>query len=90
MNEPLDPDVLYKVGCGKKHGRHVLANGYIDSRVSASQSRSSMSSGSFEDVRPSRRIKTSVDRIGELEKNMQEIRQMLIVSSYNIMILLHN
>jgi hypothetical protein len=43
-----------------------------------------------EHVRPPRRIKTSVDRIGELEKNMQEIRQMLIVSSYNIMILLHN
>jgi hypothetical protein len=74
MNEPLDPDVVYKIGCGKKHGRHVLANGYIDSRGSASQNRSSMSYGSFEDVRPPRRIKTSVDRIGELEKNMQEIR----------------
>jgi hypothetical protein len=63
-----------RLAVAKKHVRHVLANGYIDSRVSASQSRSSMSYGSFEDVRPPRRIKTSVDRIGELEKNMQEIR----------------
>jgi hypothetical protein len=90
MNAPLDPDVVYKVGCGKKHGRHCLANGYIDSRVSASQSRSSMSCGSFEDIRPSRRLRTGVDRIGDLESQMVEIRQILIVSSHNVMILLHN
>jgi hypothetical protein len=38
MREPIDPDLVHKAGCGKKHGRHVLADGYIDSRVSASQS----------------------------------------------------
>ena len=66
MNAPLDPDVVYKVGRGKKHGRHFIANGYIDSRVTASRSRS-MSSASIDDVRPPRRIRTAVDRIGELE-----------------------
>jgi hypothetical protein len=90
MNEPFDPEVVYKVGCGKKHGRHILANGYIDSRASTSQSRSSMNYGSSEDVRPPKRIKTSVDRIGELEKDMREMKQMLMVCSHNIMIWLHN
>jgi hypothetical protein len=31
MREPIDLNIVYKVGCGKKHGRHVLADGYIDS-----------------------------------------------------------
>jgi hypothetical protein len=29
--EPIDPDLMYKAGCGKKHGRHVFVDGYIDS-----------------------------------------------------------
>jgi hypothetical protein len=40
MREPIDPDIVYKAGCGKKHGRHLLADGYIDTRVSASHNRS--------------------------------------------------
>jgi hypothetical protein len=24
MREPIDPDLVYKAGCGKKHGRHIL------------------------------------------------------------------
>jgi hypothetical protein len=40
IREPFDPDVVYKARCGKKHGHHFLADGYIDSWVSASQSRS--------------------------------------------------
>jgi hypothetical protein len=38
MREPIDPDIMYKAGCGKKYGRHLLADGYIDTRVSASHS----------------------------------------------------
>jgi len=53
MNEPIDPDVVYKAGCGKKHGRHLLADGYIDSRASASQSQS-MSYATDENIRPAR------------------------------------
>ena len=29
--EPIDPDVLMRVGGGKRHGRYWIANGAIDS-----------------------------------------------------------
>jgi hypothetical protein len=53
MNEPLDLDIVYKVGCGKKHGRLLLADGYIDSRVSASQC-GSMSNATEDNIRPAK------------------------------------
>jgi hypothetical protein len=37
IRDSIDPDVVYKVGCGKKHGHHFLADGYINLQVSASQ-----------------------------------------------------
>jgi hypothetical protein len=79
MREPLDPDIVYKVGCGKKHGRHFLANGFIDSRASASQSRS-RSDATEDNIRPSTRIKTPVDRIVDLEVKVDGIYEMLRVS----------
>ena len=72
MNEPIDPDVVYKAGCGKKHGRHLLADGYIDSRASASQSQS-MSYATDENIRPARRIRTPVDRIEDLETKYDDL-----------------
>jgi hypothetical protein len=53
MTGPIDPDIVYKAGCGKKHCRHFLADGYIDSQVSASQSRS-MSTSIEDNIRPLR------------------------------------
>ena len=85
MTEPIDPDIVYKAGCGKKHGRHFLVDGYIDSRVSASQSRS-MSTSTEDNIRPSRRIKTPVDRIVDHEAKVGEIHQKLLVSLLTIMI----
>jgi hypothetical protein len=75
MKAPLDPDVVYKAGRGKKHGRHIIANGYIDSRVS-SQNRST----TVDDVHPSRWVRTAMDRIGELEAQIAELRQIILVS----------
>jgi hypothetical protein len=60
MKESIDPNIVYKSGCGKKHGCHILADGYIDSRVNASQSRS-MSTNMEDSIRPSKRIKTPID-----------------------------
>jgi hypothetical protein len=92
MNEPLDPDIVYKAGCGKKHGRHLLADGYIDSRVSASQC-GSMSYATKDNIRPARRIKTPVDRIIDLESKVDNlgtkfdvIHDLLLVSWLTIMI----
>jgi hypothetical protein len=70
---PLDPDVVYKAEYGKKHGHYFLADGYIDSRVSASESKS-MSAGTKDSIRPSRRIKTPMDRIVDLETKMGEMQ----------------
>jgi hypothetical protein len=36
----MDPHVMYKARCGKKHCHHFLDDGYIDSWLSASQGRS--------------------------------------------------
>jgi hypothetical protein len=66
MREPIDPYIVYKVGCGKKHDCHVLVDGYIDSQVSVSRSRS-MSTNTEDNIRPSKRIKTPIDRIVDLE-----------------------
>jgi hypothetical protein len=85
MREPIDPDLVYKAGCGKKHGRHVLADGYIDSRVSASQSRS-MSTNTEDNIRPLKRIKTPIDRIADLESKMGEMHQLLLVRLLTILI----
>ena len=83
MNEPLDPDVVYKAGSGKKHGRDFIGNGYINSRVSSSQSRS-MCTPSDDDIRPSRQVCTRVDIIGELETQIAEMRQILLVSFFTM------
>jgi hypothetical protein len=80
MKAPLDPDVVYKAGRGKKHGRHIIANGYIDSRVSSSQSRST----TVDDVRPSRWVRTTMDRIGELGAQIAELHQIILVSLLTI------
>jgi hypothetical protein len=79
MREPIDPDIVYKVGCGKKHGRHILVDCYIDSRVSVSRSRS-LSTNMEDNIHPLKRIKTPMDRIIDLETKMGEMHQMLLVS----------
>jgi hypothetical protein len=92
MNEPLDPDIMYKAGCGKKHGCHFLSNGYIDSRVSASQC-GSMSYATEDNIHPARRIRTPVDRIVDLESKVDNLgtkfdamHELLLVSWLTIMI----
>jgi hypothetical protein len=70
---------VYKAGCGKKHGCHLLADGYIDTRVSVSHNRS-MSTNTEDYIRPSKQIKTPIDLIVELELKMGEMHQMLLVS----------
>jgi hypothetical protein len=85
MREPIDSELVYKVGCGKKHGRYILADGYIDSRVSASRCQS-MSTTTDDNMRSSKRIKTLINQIVDLESKMGEMHRMLIVSLLTIMI----
>jgi hypothetical protein len=92
MNEPLDPDIMYKVGCGKKHDHHLFVDGYIDSRVSASQCRS-MSNATEDNILPAKRIRTPVDQIVDLESKVDNlgtkfdvIHELLLVSWLTIMI----
>jgi hypothetical protein len=66
-------------GCGKKHGRHLLADDYIDTQVSASHSRS-MSTNTEENIRPWKKIKTPIDQIVELDSKMGEMHQTLLLS----------
>jgi hypothetical protein len=79
MREPIDPDIVYRAGCGKKHGPHLLADGYIDTRVSTSHSRS-MNTSTEDNIHPWKQIKTPIDRIAELESLMGEVHQMLLLS----------
>jgi hypothetical protein len=72
MRDPIDPDIVYKAGGDKKHGCHFLADGYIYTRVSASHSRS-MRTNTEDNIRPSKQIKTPIDRIVELESKMAEM-----------------
>jgi hypothetical protein len=64
--EQIDPDVLMRVGGGKRHGRYWIADGAIDSSSTPTLSQvRAMSTGSSPAIRP--RHDSSQHRIQQLE-----------------------
>lgn len=53
MNSPLDKVAVYKAGRGKKHGRYLIGDGFINTLSTLSKVRAS-SSGSQNNVHPQR------------------------------------
>jgi len=51
-SQPIDAEVVMRVGAGKQHGRYLIADGSISSSRRLSQIRASSSSGSPSSIRP--------------------------------------
>jgi hypothetical protein len=71
--EQIDPDVLMRVGGGKRHGRYWIADGAIDSSSTPTPSQvRARSTGSSLAIRP--RQENSHHRIQQLEVNASVTR----------------
>jgi hypothetical protein len=74
--EPIDPDVLMRVGGGKRHGRYWIADGAIDSFSTPTLSHvRARSTGSSPAIRP--RHDSSQHRIQQLEVSASVTRPSL-------------
>jgi hypothetical protein len=74
--EPIDPDVLMRVGGGKRHGRYWIANGAIDSSSTPTLSQvRARSTGSSPAIRPQHG--SSQHRIQQLEVSASVTRPSL-------------
>ena len=51
-SQPIDAEVIMRVGAGKQHGRYFIADGSISSSRRLSQIRASSSSGSPSSIHP--------------------------------------
>jgi hypothetical protein len=69
--EPIDPDVLMRVGGGKRHGRYWIADRAIDSSSTPTLSQvRARSTGSSPAIRPYRRFETR----GSLSRRVSVLR----------------
>jgi hypothetical protein len=74
--EQIDPDVLMRVGGGKRHGRHLIADWAIDSSSTPTLSQlRARSTGSSPAIRP--RHDSSQHRIQQLEVSAYVTRHFL-------------
>lgn len=77
MKEPIDGAAVHKAGGGKKHGRFLIADGYINTAEVLAEARRC----NFDlpnDERPHRRLRLDVDhvnRIEHLENQLQQERE---------------
>jgi hypothetical protein len=73
MNAPLDKVAVYRAGHGKKHGRYLIGDGFIDTASTISEVRA-LVSGSENEVRPQRSQQTCArDRLYEQEVEARKI-----------------
>lgn len=73
MNAPLDKVAVYRAGRGKKHGRYLIGDGFIDTPSTISEVRA-LVSGSENEVRPQRSQQTCArDRLYEQEVEARKI-----------------